>query len=96
MSLVEAVRIALGSLWSSKLKSGFALVGVFVGVTFLIAVVLIVEGMNRYVTDRFAGTLLGVNTFQLRQRPDFNLGNTPVETRRMWRRRPRITHARPD
>jgi len=41
-------------------------------VTFLIAVVSIVQGMNVYMTDTFAGALVGVNTFQLRQRPNFN------------------------
>jgi len=31
--------------------------------------------MNRYMTDKFAGTILGVNTFRLRQFPDVQLGN---------------------
>jgi putative ABC transport system permease protein len=65
---------------------------VFVGVTFLIAVVTVVEGMNSYMRDDFAGVLLGVNTFELRQRPNVQMGNISEETRRAWRRRPRITY----
>jgi putative ABC transport system permease protein len=90
MSFAEAIRLALRVLWSQKMKSGFSLVGVFIGVTFLIAVVSIVEGMNRYMTDRFAGTFFGVNTFHLRRYPDFT-DDVPAETWREWRRRPRIT-----
>ncbi|HEX9580978.1 MAG TPA: ABC transporter permease [Gemmatimonadales bacterium] len=90
MPFAEAIRLALRVLWSQKMKSGFSLVGVFIGVTFLIAVVSIVEGMNRYMTDRFAGTFFGVNTFHLRRFPAFT-DDVPPETRRVWRRRPRIT-----
>jgi putative ABC transport system permease protein len=74
------------------MKSGFSVIGVFVGVTFLIAVVTVVEGMNSYMRDDFAGALLGVNTFELRQRPNVQMGNISEDTRRAWRRRPRITY----
>ena len=90
MPFAEAIRLALQVLWSQKMKSGFSLVGVFIGVTFLIAVVSIVEGMNSYMTDRFAGTFFGVNTFHLRRFPQFT-DDVPAEVRRQWRRRPRIT-----
>jgi putative ABC transport system permease protein len=66
---------------------------VFIGVMFLIAVVSIVQGMNRYVTETFAGTLLGVNTFRLRQFPDVQLGNVTDSVWRNWSRRPRVTTA---
>ncbi|MBI4502390.1 MAG: ABC transporter permease [Gemmatimonadetes bacterium] len=92
MHLLEAIRLALQSLWANKLKSGFSLVGVFIGVTFLIAVVSIVEGMNRYMTEKFANTLLGVNTFHLRRRPNINVGDTDEQQWRTWARRPRITY----
>src|SRR2546428_7122709 len=92
MAFWEAVRLALQTIRAQKLKSAFSIIGVFVGVMFLIAVVSVVQGMNRYMTDKFAGTLLGVNTFRLRQFPDIQLGNV---TDSMWRagmRRPRRTH----
>ncbi len=92
MGFREAVRLALQVIWSQKMKSSFSVIGVFIGVTFLIAVVSIVEGMNAYMTDRFAGTLLGVNTFQLRRYPNFIMEDVSRETWREWRRRPRITY----
>src|SRR2546426_6668974 len=82
MPFFEAIRLALQTIRAQKLKSGFSIIGVFIGVMFLIAVVSVVEGMNRYMTDKFAGTILGVNTFRLRQFPDVQLGNV---TDSMWR-----------
>jgi putative ABC transport system permease protein len=92
MRLLEAVRMALRTLRAQKLKSFFSLIGVLIGVTFLIAVVSIVQGMNRYMVDRFANTLIGANTFELRQRPAFTTGNVPEETWLAWLRRPRISY----
>ena len=92
MRFVDAVRLALHTLRAQKLKSAFSIVGVFIGVMFLIAVVSVVEGMNRYMTDKFAGTLLGVNTFRVRQFPDVQLGNVTDSMWRTWMRRPRITY----
>ena len=92
MRFFDAVRLALQTLKSQKLKSAFSVIGVFIGVMFLIAVVSVVEGMNRYMTDKFAGTLLGVNTFRVRQFPDVQLGNVTDSMWRTWTRRPRITY----
>src|SRR3989475_8971429 len=93
MPFVEAVRLALQTIRAQKLKSAFSIIGVFIGVMFLIAVVSVVQGMNRYMTDKFAGTILGVNTFRLRQFPDVQLGNVTDSTWRGWGRGPRGTHA---
>src|SRR3989442_14490384 len=57
---------------AQKLKSGFSAIGVFIGVTFLIGAWSIVNGMQRHMTDKFAGTLVGANTFHLRRRPHVN------------------------
>src|SRR5213594_4548948 len=92
MPFVEAVRLALQTIRAQKLKSAFSIIGVFIGVMFLIAVVSVVQGMNRYMTDKFAGTLLGVNTFRLRQFPDVQLGNVTDSMWRSWMRRPRVTY----
>jgi putative ABC transport system permease protein len=96
MPLFEAVRLALRTIRAQKLKSFFSLIGVLIGVTFLIAVVSIVQGMNRYMVDRFANTLVGANTFELRQRPNITSGNVSEETWLAWRRRPRISYADAD
>ena len=92
MRFTEAVRLAFQTIRSQKLKSVFSIIGVFIGVMFLIAVVSVVQGMNRYMTDKFAGTLLGVNTFRLRQFPDVQIGNVTDSMWRSWLRRPRVTY----
>src|SRR5213596_621185 len=92
MAFLEAVRLALQTIRVQKLKSAFSIIGVFIGVMFLIAVVSVVQGMNRYMTDKFAGTILGVNTFRLRQFPDVQIGNVTDSTWRVWRRRPHVTY----
>jgi len=85
----EAMRLALQTLRAQKLKSGFSLLGVFIGVASLIGAWSIVNGVNRYMTEKFAQTLYGVNTFQLRRRPMFT-PNVPDSVWRAWQRRPRI------
>ncbi|MFN8573374.1 MAG: ABC transporter permease [Gemmatimonadaceae bacterium] len=91
MPFFEAVRLALSQIRVQKLKSFFTLLGVMIGVMFLIAVVSIVEGMTRYMTDEFAGRILGVNQFTLRRFPGANFGNTTEEQWREFMRRPRVT-----
>lgn len=93
MPLLEAVRMALRTIWTQKLKSFFSLIGVLIGVMFLIAVVSIVQGMNVYMTDQFANRLVGLNTFQLRRMPGINMGNVSDATWREWRRRPFVNEA---
>jgi putative ABC transport system permease protein len=93
MSFLEAVKLALQTIRTQKLKSFFTMLGVCIGVTFLIAVVSIVEGMSRYMEDDLVGKILAVNTFEVRTRPNVNIGNT---TREMWeeyQRRPRLMEA---
>src|ERR1041384_2161180 len=69
MPLIEAIRLAFLQIRVQKLKSFFTLLGVMIGVMFLIAVVSIVEGMGRYMKDDFAGRLLGANKFTLLPTP---------------------------
>jgi putative ABC transport system permease protein len=92
MPLFDAVRLALAQIRVQKLKSFFTLLGVTIGVMFLIAVVSVVEGMAKYVEQDFAGKFLGVNTFNLRRFPDINTDVTEA-TWKEWQRRPRITVA---
>ena len=93
MQIKDAVGEALETIRTQKLKSFFSLIGVLIGVTFLIAVVSIVQGMNVYMEDRFANKLVGLNTFQLRRMPNFTMGNISEEQWRAWQRRPRINYA---
>jgi putative ABC transport system permease protein len=90
VSLFEAVRLAFAQIRVQKLKSFFTLLGVMIGVTFLIAVVSIVGGMSRYMRDELVGKIIAVNAFQLRHRPNINLGDVDEATWREYARRRRI------
>jgi putative ABC transport system permease protein len=85
----EAVRLAFAQIRAQKLKSFFSVVGVIIGVMFLIAVISIVEGMNRYMEDDFAKTIFGLNTLTISRTPSVQM-NTSREQWREWRRRPRL------
>ncbi len=85
MPLFEAVRLALGQIRVQKLKSFFTLLGITIGVMFLIAVMSIVEGMSKYVEEDFIGRFIGVNTFTLRRWPDFSGPESEEEWRDMQR-----------
>ena len=52
MPFVEAIRLALSQIRVQKLKSFFTLLGVTIGVMFLIAVVSIVKGMGQLHGER--------------------------------------------
>jgi putative ABC transport system permease protein len=92
MPFHEAIRLALQQIRVQKLKSFFTLLGVMIGVMFLIAVVSIVTGMGKYMEEDFAGRLLGANTFTLRRFPWFGNNVTEAEWRE-WQRRPRVYHS---
>jgi putative ABC transport system permease protein len=88
---VEAIGLALNQIRVQKLKSFFTLLGVMIGVMFLIAVVSIVGGMERYVQEGVAERFLGVNTFNVRKYPDMQLGDVTQAEWKEWQRRPPVT-----
>ena len=90
MPFLDAIRLALAQIRVQKLKSFFTLLGVTIGVMFLIAVVSIVEGMSSYMENDFAGKMLGVNTFTLRRFPWFSGGNMTAAEWRQMQRNPRL------
>jgi len=61
MSTLEAMRIALQSLWANKLRSVLTLLGVVIGVAAVIAVVTFVNGINGYVAEKIFN--LGADVF---------------------------------
>ncbi len=89
MPLLEAVRLALGALRTAKLRSFFTLLGIIVSVTFLVAVVAIIQGMNAYVKENLTGAIVGTNAFQVRRAP-IAMGLLDDETVRRIQRRPAI------
>jgi putative ABC transport system permease protein len=63
MHIVEAIRIALLSLWANKLRSVLTLLGVVISVSAVIAVVTFVNGINGYVAEKIFN--LGADVFIL-------------------------------
>ncbi len=90
MPFLEAVRLALATIRVQKLKSFFTLVGVCIGVMFLITVVSIVEGMGRYMEQDLVGKIIAINTVELRHRPNINIGDLVPAVWEGLRRRRRV------
>ncbi len=90
MPLFEAVRLALATIRVQKLKSFFTLLGVCIGVMFLITVVSIVDGMGKYMENDLIGKLIPINSVELRHRPNINIGDVDQAEWESWRRRPRL------
>ena len=61
MNILEAIRVALQSLWANKLRSVLTLLGVVIGVGAVIAVVTFVSGINDYVAKKIFN--LGADVF---------------------------------
>ena len=89
MSFLDTVRLALNTIRVQKVKSSFTVLGVMIGVMFLIAVISVVQGMSDYVENDFAAKIIGVNTFTLHRRASFTASTTDAQ-RREQSRRPRI------
>ncbi len=68
MSISEAIRIALLSLWANKLRSVLTLLGVVIGVSAVIAVVTFVNGINGYVAEKVFN--LGADVFIISKMPN--------------------------
>jgi len=89
MSFADVLATALAQIRANKLRSFFTTLGIIVSVTFLVAVIAIIQGMNAYVTENISNALIGQNTFQVRRTP-INLGLFDDEEMRRLQRRPRI------
>ncbi len=90
MNFGDILTTALDQIWSNKLRSFFTLLGIIVSVAFLVTVVAIITGMNAYVKENIAESMIGKNSFTVRRTP-IQVGFFDDE---MWRRvvkRPRIT-----
>jgi putative ABC transport system permease protein len=87
MPLFEAIRLALDTIRTSKLRSFFTLLGIIVSVGFLVAVVAIIQGMNSYVSNNLRGAMIGTNSFQVRRSP-ISMGIMDDSTVREISRRP--------
>jgi len=83
---IEAAVIALGAIWSNKLRSFLTVLGNIVAVTSIIAVVSLVQGMNEYVTNAIVSDV-GADNFTIQRQP---VVRTQADEDRV-RNNPRIT-----
>ena len=91
MKFLDGIRLALSQIWAQKLKSFFALIGVFIGSMFLVAVVSVIEGINKYMEEDFARTIYGLNTITLSRMPEVSFENDPDQWE-AWESRPRLRY----
>ncbi|HVP90723.1 MAG TPA: ABC transporter permease [Terriglobales bacterium] len=72
----EAVRIALASLNANKLRSLLTVLGILIGVSSVVAVVAITDGLDRYMSEKVLE--LGTKAFRLQRMPDI------ITSHEMW------------
>ncbi len=68
INFAESVAISLRSLRANKLRSFLTLLGIIIGVTTVITVVTIIQGLNRYV--KYQLFAFGSNTFSVQRAPE--------------------------
>ena len=85
--ILEAIGLALNSVWANKLRSFMMVLGNIVAVTSIIAVVSLIQGMNAYVSDAIIKDV-GVGTFKVEK---IGFITDEEEERRAWRRNPDVT-----
>ena len=85
--ILEAIVLALNSVWVNKLRSFMMVLGNIVAVTSIIAVVSLIQGMNAYVSDAIVKDV-GVGTFKIDK---IGFITNEEEERRAWRRNPDVT-----
>ena len=90
MHLWEGVALAMHQIRSEKMKSFFSLLGVIMGVMFLIVVVTIVEGLDQYVRVEVTSQVFGINTVTVRRWGESGVDND----REAWRARLRAPRLR--
>jgi putative ABC transport system permease protein len=85
--ILEALRIALQSIWANKIRSIMMILGNVVAVTSIIAVVSLIQGMNSYVSDAITKDI-GVGSFKVDK---VGFITDEEEERKAWQTRPDVT-----
>ncbi len=76
----ENLLVGLDTLRSHKVRSGLTVLGIVIGVTSVIAVAAIIQGLNRHIQERVEG--LGSRTFFLSRIPFAQFGRMPEKIRK--------------
>ncbi len=92
MRFLDVLTTATAEILANKLRSFFTLLGIIVSVAFLVAVVAVIQGMNSYVKENVAASLIGTNAFQVRRVP-IQIGFFDDEMWKKVSKRPLLTRA---
>jgi putative ABC transport system permease protein len=65
VKLIEILKVAVGAIWSHKLRSALTLLGMIVGVTAFVVVVSLIQGFNVYIDEKIAG--IGAKSFSVQR-----------------------------
>jgi putative ABC transport system permease protein len=87
----EYAGIAIDSLRANKLRSFLTLLGIIIGITSIISVISIIEGLDKYWKEKVSN--FGPNTFVITQ---FPIVTNPDEYFKMLKRNPEIGNAQAD
>jgi len=87
--ILDAITIALGAIWASKLRSFLTVLGNIVAVMSIIAVVSLIQGMNSYVGEAITREV-GAGTFRIDK---VGVVTDEEEEREAWRRNPDVSLA---
>ncbi len=82
----ESIAMAMSSLWASKLRTFLTLLGIIIGVLTIIAVVSIIQGLNKYVYSKMA--FYGANDFSISK---FSIGIRSIQEYREQLKRKNLT-----
>ena len=63
VSLGESFSMSMGALWANKMRTFLTLLGIIIGVLTIIAVISVIQGLNRYVYSRMS--FYGANDFSV-------------------------------
>ena len=85
--IIDAIRLALSSIWVNKIRSLMMVLGNIVAVTSIIAVVSLLQGMNSYVSDVILSDV-GAGTFKVDK---VGFVTDEEEQNRRWRMNPNVT-----
>ncbi|MBW3629760.1 MAG: ABC transporter permease, partial [Gemmatimonadetes bacterium] len=88
MRIVEGFRGAWDTIRAYPMRAFFTVFGTLAGVSFMVAVITLLQGMSGYVESNVIGRFFGYNTVSVRRAPDRDLVASAGEMRSRSRNTP--------
>ena len=90
MNIRESISVSFDALRSNKMRSALTTIGIIIGVTTIIGMMSIVQGLQDYMVGELS--VLGTNTFQVQKDPAIQMGHLDEKYRN--RKILKMEHAR--